>query len=64
MVLFSEKGYVARAEFRKLFESKEKDMGMQVEQINAAFKVFDKNNRFDIQLQYELVVFYCECNIM
>ncbi|KAH3802310.1 neo-calmodulin-like [Dreissena polymorpha] len=39
-----EKGYVARAEFRKLFESKEKDMGMQVEQIKAAFKVFDKDN--------------------
>ncbi|KAH3802306.1 neo-calmodulin-like [Dreissena polymorpha] len=39
-----EKGYVTRAEFRKLFESKEVDVDAQIEEMTSAFRVFDKDN--------------------
>lgn len=40
----SQKGYVNRAEFRKLFADKQAEMDAQVEEITKAFKVFDRDN--------------------
>lgn len=39
----SQKGYVSKSEFRKLFEDRQADIDEQVKQISDAFKVFDKD---------------------